>query len=288
MTDLPPGWEWTTLGEVCERPEYGWTTSAAKDGHGPKLLRTTDISTGSIDWNRVPGCRDNPVNLDRYLLSCGDIVVSRAGSVGISAIIGSTPDPAIFASYLIRLRARKYVNPRFVFMFLQSPNYWRQVQEMSDGIAIPNINGTKLAAIRMPIAPLPEQCRIVAVLDDYLSRIDAGCKIVSALIKRIAEHRDQFIAATCTGSLATVDGPPAPPPNSVGVHDGHLPTLPGSWKWFRLGDIADVVGGITKDTKKQTGVELPEVPYLRVANVQRGHLDLNRIAMIRAPIDKIK
>ena len=41
-----------------------------------------------------------------------------------------------------------------------------------------------------------------------------------------------------------------------------------------LGDIADIVGGITKDSKRETDPGFIEVPYLRVANVQRGYLDL--------------
>ncbi|MFC5828775.1 restriction endonuclease subunit S [Nonomuraea insulae] len=61
-----------------------------------------------------------------------------------------------------------------------------------------------------------------------------------------------------------------------------LPT-PESWVWATLGEIADVVGGVTKDTKKQSDPAIPLVPYLRVANVQRGHLDLRHVTEIRVP-----
>ncbi|MFG1966089.1 restriction endonuclease subunit S [Nonomuraea sp. NPDC049028] len=61
-----------------------------------------------------------------------------------------------------------------------------------------------------------------------------------------------------------------------------LPT-PDSWAWTTLGDIADVVGGVTKDAKKQSDPNLPLVPYLRVANVQRGRLDLTTVTEIRVP-----
>jgi restriction endonuclease S subunit len=62
-----------------------------------------------------------------------------------------------------------------------------------------------------------------------------------------------------------------------------LSPIPASWAWTTLGEIAEVVGGITKDTKKQSDPVLPEVPYLRVANVQRGYLDLREITKIRVP-----
>jgi type I restriction enzyme S subunit len=59
--------------------------------------------------------------------------------------------------------------------------------------------------------------------------------------------------------------------------------IPDSWVWTTLGEIADVVGGVTKDSKKQSDPHIPQVPYLRVANVQRGYLDLSEIAQIRVP-----
>jgi type I restriction enzyme, S subunit len=59
--------------------------------------------------------------------------------------------------------------------------------------------------------------------------------------------------------------------------------IPAAWVWTTLGEIAEVVGGVTKDTKKQSDPALPEVPYLRVANVQRGYLDLGEITKIRVP-----
>jgi restriction endonuclease S subunit len=59
--------------------------------------------------------------------------------------------------------------------------------------------------------------------------------------------------------------------------------LPRGWAWTTLGAIAEIVGGVTKDSKRQNQSGLVEVPYLRVANVQRGWLDLDNVAAIRVP-----
>jgi len=72
-------------------------------------------------------------------------------------------------------------------------------------------------------------------------------------------------------------------PAPCGTDDGRLVDLPVGWGWQRLGKIARVVGGITKDAKKQSDPKFVEVPYLRVANVQRGRLDLSHVTTIRAP-----
>jgi type I restriction enzyme S subunit len=56
--------------------------------------------------------------------------------------------------------------------------------------------------------------------------------------------------------------------------------LPREWRWSLLEDIAEVVGGVTKGQKFGPDDELVEVPYLRVANVQREHLRLEEILRI--------
>jgi type I restriction enzyme, S subunit len=66
-----------------------------------------------------------------------------------------------------------------------------------------------------------------------------------------------------------------------------LPPIPDSWTWATLDAIADVAGGITKDQKKANQPGMREVPYLRVANVQRGFLDLSEMKSISASEDDI-
>src|SRR5262245_53155248 len=52
--------------------------------------------------------------------------------------------------------------------------------------------------------------------------------------------------------------------------------LPAGWVWTTLGEIAETVGGITKG-RNYAGKETIRLPYLRVANVQRGYLDLSEV-----------
>ncbi len=102
MTErLPKSWTITTLGEICSKPQYGWTTRAAQHGL-IKYLRTTDISEGEINWATVPFCADVPEDFEKYRVRPNDIVVSRAGSVGVSLRVDEVPCDAVFASYLIR------------------------------------------------------------------------------------------------------------------------------------------------------------------------------------------
>ena len=67
-----------------------------------------------------------------------------------------------------------------------------------------------------------------------------------------------------------------------------LPELPGGWCWASLDMISDITGGITKGQQRKTKMQTRAVPYLRVANVQRGFLNLNEIKAIEAPEDEIQ
>ena len=63
--------------------------------------------------------------------------------------------------------------------------------------------------------------------------------------------------------------------------------LPQGWAWARLDELCDVIGGITVDAKRR-GPGLIEVPYLRVANVQRAHLNLNAIKQIMVTPEQLE
>jgi type I restriction enzyme, S subunit len=71
------------------------------------------------------------------------------------------------------------------------------------------------------------------------------------------------------------------PPDVAG-----LPSIPGGWCWASLDQIASIAGGVTKGPKKSSAATR-SVPYLRVANVQRGFLDLTEMKHINASEDDI-
>jgi len=61
-----------------------------------------------------------------------------------------------------------------------------------------------------------------------------------------------------------------------------LPPLPYGWAWASLDMLGEIVSGVAKGTSRSSAVKTREVPYLRVANVQRGYLDLSQIKTIQA------
>ncbi len=65
-------------------------------------------------------------------------------------------------------------------------------------------------------------------------------------------------------------------------------SLPDGWALTTLGEIAHLKGGLTKGKKRKPGTPLRQVPYLRVANVQRGYLDLSVVKKIEATEEEVE
>lgn len=200
MNELPSGWTNATLGEICSKPQYGWTSKASRKGR-IKYVRTSDISRGGIYWDEVPFCELEPEDIDKFRVREDDILVSRAGSVGVSLRIGEVPYDAVFASYLIRFKSLELVLPKYIECFLKSQDYWRSISEFSAGIAIPNVNASKLAELEVPLPPVNEQCRIVAKLEKLLTRVYAAQERLATIPRILKRFRQSVLSAACSGSL---------------------------------------------------------------------------------------
>ena len=311
--DLPLGWAATTLGDVCHKPQYGWTTKAVDKPSNMRLLRTTDISKGPIDWPSVPYCAENPPDKEKYKLQSGDIVISRAGSVGLSALIEGCSD-SVFASYLIRFRVVEHLDRRYVLWFLKSPGYWKQISQESAGIALLNVNAKKLAKLQLPLPPLPEQHRIVAEIEKQFTRLDASVAALKRVQTNLKRYRASVLKAACEGKLVPTEvelgraeGRDFEPADRllerilaerrarwesqekrrgkykepVAPDTTTLPELPEGWVWATVGQL------LTRSeygTSVKCSYEAEGLPVLRIPNIVAGDINLTNIKYATRPV----
>ena len=170
--EVPEGWAWSRLGTISSAIQYGLSNSAEAQG-SHKLLRITDIQDGTVNWDNVPFT--TTTDPDTYLLKTGDIVFARTGAtVGKSFLITETPFPAVYASYLIRIRLIGDLPSEYIYQFFNSACYWSQITDKSVGVGQPNCNGTSLKELFIPLPPLNEQVKIIPIVEtllDYVKRI---------------------------------------------------------------------------------------------------------------------
>ena len=169
-----------SLGSLIERPQYGFTASASTQ-EGTRFLRITDLRDTGVDWDSVPSCVPPAPEGDRYALRDGDLVVARIGATTGKAWLVRDPPPAVFASYLIRLRTLEGCDPEYLAAFFHSRAYWRQIDAAKGGRLKGGINIANLNALQVPLAPLDEQRRIARVLSAVANSVQTAWTDVMAL-----------------------------------------------------------------------------------------------------------
>lgn len=160
-------WTRKTLGDVCERVEYGSSSKSTEEGI-IAVLRMGNIQNGRFNWEKLV-YSNNLEDNEKYLLKYNDVLFNRTNSpelVGKTAIYKGEM-PAIFAGYLIRIhRTENLLDADYLNYYLNSEmamNYGKSVTISSVNQA--NINGTKLKSYPIPLPSLSEQQYIVTKLD---------------------------------------------------------------------------------------------------------------------------
>jgi len=171
---LPAYWRVVRLGEVVHKPQYGYTASATQEPVGPKFLRITDIQNERAYWPSVPFCAIQDNLLEKYRLQEGDILFARIGATTGKTYLVVNPPHAVFASYLIRVRTHSNrLLPAYLYFFTHTSQYWQQVNAAKGGRLKQGINIPILAALRIPLPPLSEQCEIARILQAVDAKIEA-------------------------------------------------------------------------------------------------------------------
>jgi type I restriction enzyme S subunit len=200
--EFPEKWERVFLGDISSDISYGYTASSTDQPVGPRMLRITDIQNNAVNWCAVPYCEIDKDQVDKYLLAPNDIVFARTGAtVGKSFLIPSTVSNSIYASYLIRVRLAEGIDPKYISYFFHSGDYWLQIRENQAGIGQPNVNGSKLKKLEIPLAPPEQQKRIVAKVEELFSHIDAGIDALKKAKQLLKQYRQSVLKAAVTGEL---------------------------------------------------------------------------------------
>ena len=163
---------------------------------------------------------------------------------------------------------------------------------------------------KIPLPPLPEQRAIVSKIEQLFSDLDNGIENFKKAQEQLKHYRQSVLKNACEGKLvpteaelACAEGRDYEPANVLlarilkerrekwngrgkykepaAPNTNGLSLLPEGWCWVRLDSLAALKGGITKDQNRKVA-DARKIPYLRVANVQRGYLDLSEIKKIEA------
>ena len=217
--------------------------------------------------------------------------------------------------------------PKFFVYAIRSRLVQQQIQNRTRGVAQKKISLERFRDLAIPLPPLPEQRRIVAEIEKQFTRLEAGVAALRRVQANLKRYRAAVLKSACEGRLVenevrikSAEGGSAETGEqllerilterrqnwlarrSLGVggqgrgqykeptapKTTDLPRLPEGWTWTTLDALAEIKGGIAKDQNRKHTAPARLVPYLRVANVQRGYIDLSEVKEIVTTEDDIR
>jgi len=163
------------------------------------------------------------------------------------------------------------LEPEYLYNFTNSSGYWRQIDAVKGGRLKQGVNIPLLESLQIPVPPLPEQRAIAGVLRTVQGAKEA-CERVLAATRQLKQ--------SLLHHLFTYGSVPFPQADKVELRPTDFGDVPASWPGSALSSCAHVQTGVAKG-RNLHGSEVVELPYLRVANVQDGRLDLTEMKTIQ-------
>ncbi len=208
----------------------------------------------------------------------GDLVINSlwawAGGLGVSRHHG-----IISSAYgVYRIRPDAPMTPDFVHEVVRSSSFNWELRVRSKGVWISRLQLTDISFLDAPmhIPPPVEQAAIVRFLDWANGRLERTIRAKRKVIALLNEQKQAIIHRAVTRGLdPTVTFKPSGIP--------WLGDIPQHWEVRPLKTVCKIQSGITLG-KDYTGQQIHEFPYLRVANVQAGYVNLSVVKSIRVPM----
>lgn len=318
MSELPKGWAWAAPRELTANEVYAL-------GIGPfgSDLKVSDYRQIGVPLVFVRNIRaelfggqdtkyispEKAQQLQAHRVQAGDVLITKMGEPpGDSCVYPAFRPDGIVTADCIRWR----VNPlaaeaRFVVYAVRSRQVQSQIVEITRGVAQRKISLERFSGIKVPIAPLPEQLRIVEALDSYSTRVNEATALLERVQRNLKRYRSSVLKAAVEGRLVPTEAAlaraerrgyepasallqrifverrrrweqegrrgkyeePAPPDTK------NLPELSEGWCWAKVRTVGDVQLGRQRAPQHHSGPNMR--PYLRVANVFEDKIDTSDI-----------
>lgn len=309
---LPTGWKWTTMGEIAD----------VVGGGTPKTNEPTNYDGGTIPWLTpadLSGYTAKTIGHGARHITQKGLDTSSAKMMPARTVLFTSRAPigyvAIASNPVCTNQGFKSfvlkdgVLPDYVYWWLKGSK--ELAESLASGTTFLELSGAKAKQIPIPVAPIDQQKRIVAEIEKQFSRLDEAVSNLKRVKANLKRYKAAVLKAAVEGRLVETEAELArregrsyetgaqllqriletrrsqwkgkgkykepATPDTTG-----LPELPEGWVWARLENIAALKGGITVDGNRRDPTAR-SIPYLRVANVQRGYLDLTEVKLIEAP-----
>jgi type I restriction enzyme S subunit len=191
---MKQSWEIKKLGEVCKLTNgYAFQSKQYTDD-GYFVIRIGNVQDGYIDLNNPRYIKLKEEKQKKFILSDGDVLVSLTGNVGRVGIIREKHLPAVLNQRVAKIAiANSKLDKNYLFYFLTSDYFISELINAGRGAAQQNISTTDIENLIIPLPPLPEQQRIVSILDECFAAIDKAKTNAEQNLKNAKELFESYL-----------------------------------------------------------------------------------------------
>ncbi len=214
---MKKGWERKCLGDVLEvQNGYAFDSKRFNPSKGLPLIRIRSLKPGVETETRYDGDCD-----DKYVVHASDLLIGMDGEFGCYEWKG---EPSLLNQRVCRLQGFSgELLPRFLFYGVN--DYLKAIEDVTGYATVKHLSSKQILAIEFPVPPLPEQQRIVGILDAAFSAITVAqanaeknlqntCAIFESHLQTIFAEAWRSCDLVLLSELATdiTDGDHLPPP----------------------------------------------------------------------------
>jgi len=244
LPELPRGWIWVNLKDIAEKISDGSHNPPPKQITGVPMLSAQNVENDNIIFSEFRYISEDDYNKEsaRTIIEPDDVLLTIVGTIGRSAVVkANTPKFSIQRSVAV---IRVKTNPQYLAFVLQSPPIKNFLIKNAKGTAQKGIYLNQLKEVKVPMAPSPEQARIVAKIEQLFSDLDDGIKSLEKAKIELKRYRESVLKAAFEGKLI----------------DTNI-----AWVNYNVEDLSEKIQyGLT--SKSGEGFKGPK--YLRITDIQ--------------------
>ena len=232
LSELPDGWVWTTLEEICKIILGQSPPSSTYNTQGEGL----PFYQGKLEFGGTYPTPRKWCTAPKKIAETGDILISVRAPVGPTNIC---PEKSCVGRGLAAIRGLGGIEPLFILYLMRT--FEDEIAGKGTGTTFDAITGNQLKTFVIPLPPLPEQHRIVAKIEELFTKLDAGIDALHKVQSQLKRYRQSVLKAAFEGKLTEAwraehrdELEPASP-----IADD----LPNGWVWTTLGKISKIILG---------------------------------------------
>jgi type I restriction enzyme S subunit len=171
------------------------------------------------------------------------------------------------------LRANELVLPKYLFYYSLTQNFLEPLNELQRGTSYPAVRDGDVRVQMIPVAPLPEQERIVSRIEELFSDLEAGVAALGRVRAGLKRYKTSVLKAAVEGRLL----------ENRGIESSG--ELPEGWRWAKWGELVSLAQNGFGKRRSDSG--MPTI-VLRLADVTDRNISLENVRRVGATQDEIK